>query len=369
MNDIRSDFGRRHAGERPAHVLSMNESPYAPLPSVLRTLNSALGRVNRYPDPTCTELALELARRHQVPDEHVVVGPGSLGVARQLVRAVAARGPGEEMIYPWRSFEGFAALSRMTRMTGVRIPLDTAYRQDLEAMADRVTEQTRLVFLCNPNNPTGTAIADGELRRFLDRVPERVVVVVDEAYHDYATDPAVASGVDLCHEYENLVVLKTFSVAHGLADLRVGYAIAAVPLVDLMHEQASPFAVSTLGQQAALASLAAETELRARIRRVVDERGRITEGLRTMGYDVPESQGNFVWLPLGGCSVDFALACRQAGVDVKLYPEGGVRISVGLPEANDALLDVVARTTAMCATPAESVPGEPGSCRMCVRTV
>ncbi|MFG3496004.1 histidinol-phosphate transaminase [Streptomyces sp. NPDC047928] len=335
----------RYVPGRPApHALvdklSSNENPYPPLPSVLAAAREDIGAVNRYPDPACTELVAALAERLGVPGEHVVPGTGSVGVTHHLVRAAA--GDGDEVLYAWRSFEAYPLITWAAGATPVQVPLRDE-RHCLDAMADAVTDRTRLVFLCNPNNPTGTVVRRDELERFLDRVPTDVLVVLDEAYREFVRDPDVPDGLDLHRERPNVAVLRTFSKAYGLARLRVGYAVAHPPVAAALRACAVPFGVSGPAQAAAVASLRpeAEAELRDRVDALVAERGRVTAGLRALGLTVPDSEANFVWLRLGARTAGFAEACEAEGVMVRPYGDEGVRITIGTPEENDRMLKAV----------------------------
>ncbi|MER5716628.1 histidinol-phosphate transaminase [Streptomyces sp. NPDC002132] len=321
-----------------AYKLSSNENPYPPLPGVLESVSAAVASFNRYPDMACTGLVNEIAERFGVPASHVATGTGSVGVAQQLVQSTA--GPGDEVIYAWRSFEAYPIITRISGATAVQVPLTQGDVHDLDAMADAITERTRLIFVCNPNNPTGTVVKRAELERFLDRVPADVLVVLDEAYREFIRDPEVPDGCELYRERPNVCVLRTFSKAYGLAGLRVGFAIAHEPVAAALRKTAVPFGVSQLAQEAAIASLRAEDELFGRVGSLVCERIRVVEGLRAQGWTVPETQANFVWLRLGERTVDFAAACEQAGVVIRPFPGEGVRVTIGETEANDIFLKV-----------------------------
>jgi histidinol-phosphate aminotransferase len=319
--------------------LSSNENPYPPLPSVLASMREELERVNRYPDAKSAELVAELSAALAVPPEHVVPGTGSLGVAKDLL--CAAAGEGDEVLYAWRSFEAYPMLVWATGATSVQVPLRDE-RHDLQAMADAVTDRTRVIIVCNSNNPTGTAVRRGELERFLDRVPGHVLVALDEAYHEFVDDPDVPDGIELYRDRPNIAVLRTFSKAYGLARLRLGYAVAHPPVAAALRACTVPFSVSGLAQAAARASLHAEPELLERVRTLVAERIRVTRALRAAGWNVPDSQANFVWLRLGPHTSAFADACEAAGVMVRPFGDEGVRITIGTPEQNDRLLKIAA---------------------------
>ncbi|MEW2165928.1 histidinol-phosphate transaminase [Streptomyces sp. NPDC007084] len=317
--------------------LSSNENPFPPLPSVVAAMREELGRVNRYPDPANGELVTRLSTRLAVPAENIVPGAGSLGVTRDLL--CAAVGSGDEVVFAWRSFEAYPRLVWATGATPVQIPLRDE-RHDLTAMADALTSRSRLVLVCNPNNPTGTAVHRGELERFLDRVPGDVLVVLDEAYREFVDDTDVPDGIALQRDRPNVVVLRTFSKAYGLARLRVGYAVAHPPVAAALRACAVPFGVSGLAQAAARASLDAEPELLERVGTLTAERARVIRALRAAGRPVPDSQANFVWLRLGAHTPAFAEACLTAGVMVRPFGDEGVRITIGTPEQNDRLLKI-----------------------------
>jgi histidinol-phosphate aminotransferase len=324
-----------------SYKLSSNESPYDPLPSVQAILADAAAYINRYPDNTAAELSAAIAARFDVPADHVAVGCGSVGVAQQLLEAVGE--PGAEIMFAWRSFEAYPYLTDLANATQVRVPLTEDFSHDLPAMADAITDRTRLIFICNPNNPTGTVVRRAELEEFLDRVPGDCLVVLDEAYVQYIRDRDVPDGVELYRSRPNVAVLRTFSKAYGLAGLRVGFLIGHEPVADAVRKTMLTFAVNSLAQAAAVASLAAESELLERVETVVKERDRVRHELLGQGWVVPQAEANFVWLPLGEGSDDFANSCNLAGVAVRPFQPDGVRVTIADPEANDAFL-AAART-------------------------
>jgi histidinol-phosphate aminotransferase len=335
--------GRRPAGDRPSFKLSSNESPYPPLPSVLDAIAEAAHQTNRYPDLTASAVVEALAENLHVPAEHLVVGCGSVGVATQIVESFA--GPGDDVVYAWRSFEAYPIIVQVSGATSVHVPLTPTAVHDLEAMAAAITPRTRLVFVCNPNNPTGTAVRRAELEAFLDRVPGDCLVILDEAYREFIRDPAVPDGVELYRDRPNVAVLRTFSKAYGLAGLRVGYAVAHPDVADAIRITNVPFSVSTIAQAAAVASLRppAEKELLERVDATVAERSRVVSALHDAGWPIPETQANFVWLPAGPSTDALAAACEAAGVVVRPFSGEGVRVTIGEPEANDLFLDVASR--------------------------
>jgi histidinol-phosphate aminotransferase len=317
--------------------LSSNESPYGPLPSVLQVITETARTVNLYPDNGATELIAALAGRFGVPASHVAVGCGSAGVCQQLLEAVGE--PGAEVLYAWRSFEAYPALAALAGADSVTVPLRDE-THDLAAMAEAITPRTRMILVCNPNNPTGTVVHAGELEAFLDRVPPDCLVVLDEAYREYIRDPAVPDGIDLYRDRPNVAVLRTFSKAYGLAGLRAGFMIAHPAVAAAARSTLLPFAVNRLVQAAAIASLAAEDELMERVDLVVKERSRVREELTASGWAVPPTEANFVWLRLGERTMELAALCEAAGIAIRPFAGEGARVSIGAPEANDAFLQV-----------------------------
>jgi len=277
-----------------------------------------------------------LAQRLDVPADRLAVGCGSVSLCTQLVQATCS--DGDEVVYAWRSFEAYPILVRVVGAVPVPVPLTAEFGHNLEAMLAAITPRTRMLFVCSPNNPTGTVVRRAELERFLDAVPTEVLVVLDEAYIEFVRDPAVADGIALAAQRPNVVVLRTFSKAYGLAGLRVGYCYAAPDVVAAVRKVAVPFAVSTIAQAAAIASLDAADELLARCDDVALERVRVRDALIAAGFTVPETQANFVWLPLGEGAAAFAEKCAEAGVLVRAFAGDGVRVTVGTPAENDAFL-------------------------------
>jgi histidinol-phosphate aminotransferase len=318
-----------------SHKLSSNESPFAPLPSVVEVIAEEARSVNRYPDHGAQALTQAIADRFGVPPAHVAVGCGSVGVAQQVLEAVGE--PGAEVLYAWRSFEAYPTLTDLAAAESVRVPL-RGEAHDLAAMAGAITPRTRLIFVCNPNNPTGTVVHGRELGEFLDRVPADCLVVLDEAYHEYIRDEAVPDGVTLYRDRPNVAVLRTFSKAYGLAGLRTGFLIAHEPVAAAARATMLPFTVNRLAQAAAIASLAAEAELLERVEFTVKERTRVREALIADGWTVPPTEANFVWLRLGEHTGAFAAACEAEGIAVRPFPPEGARVSIGDPAANDDFL-------------------------------
>ena len=330
-----------------AYKISSNENPYPPLPSVLKVVADAALQMNRYPDMAVTKLTQAIAHHLGVPPGHIATGTGSVGVLGQVIAATCD--PGDEVIHAWRSFEAYPIVVALAGATSVPVPLDPDARHDLDAMAAAITPRTRLILVCSPNNPTGTVVHQGELARFLDKVPGEVLVVIDEAYVEFVTDDQAPNTLTTYAARPNVAILRTFSKAYGLAGLRVGYAVAQEPVAQALRKTALPFGVSTIAQQAAIASLDAFDELQERVDALVAERLRVMAGLRHQGWHLPETQANFVWLPLGADTAAFAAAAGRAGLVVRPFAGEGVRCTVAETQANDRLLAVardfvVART-------------------------
>ena len=317
--------------------LASNESPFGPLPSVLDVIATAAWDVNRYPDNGAQALIAAISARFGVPQAHIAVGCGSVGVTQQLLGAAVE--PGDQVLYAWRSFEAYPTLADLSGAGSVRVPLRDE-THDLAAMADAITERTRIIFICNPNNPTGTVVRRAELEEFLAAVPPDCLVVLDEAYREYVRDPGVPDGLSLYRDRPNVAVLRTFSKAYGLAGLRVGFMVAAEPVAAAVRMTMLPFTVSCIAQAAAIASLAAEPELLDRVDAVAGERSRVRDALRSDGWTVPPTEANFVWLPLGPDTGHFAAECAAAGISIRPFGDEGARVSIGDPEANEAFLAV-----------------------------
>ena len=320
------------------YKISSNETPFEPPEAVRRAIEQAAATVHRYPDPFSRRLTGALARRFDVREEQIAVGTGSVAVVGQLIWAAA--GPGDSVVYPWRSFEAYPIWVQMTGARSVQVPLLADERHDLPSMLKAIDDSTRIVFVCNPNNPTGEAARRDELTEFIDAVPSDVIVVLDEAYREFISDTDVPDGLDFFHERNNVVVIRTFSKAYGLAGLRVGFAIAPEPIAEGMRKTALPFGVSSIAEDAALAALECEDELFQRVRHLSQERDRVWQALADQGWDIHPSHANFVWLRLGERTQEFAQACDEVGITIRTFPDEGVRISVAEEQANDRVIDV-----------------------------
>jgi histidinol-phosphate aminotransferase len=334
------------------YKLSSNENPYPPLPGVLDAVARAATQMNRYPDMGCVDLYDALAAKLRVAPEQLAAATGSVAVLYHLLQAYCD--PGDEVVFAWRSFEAYPIAVAVTGAVSVQVPLTADARHDLDAMAAAITDRTKVVVLCTPNNPTGPALRDAEVRHFLDRVPGHVLVVVDEAYREFVRLDDPLDAVSLVAERDNVVVMRTFAKAYGLAGLRVGYLVGPEPVATAVRACSLPFGVSSIAQAAAVAGLDAEAELLARVDAIVAERTRVAQALADQGWDLPEAQGNFVWLPLGDRTAAFAVAADEAGLMVRPFADEGVRVTIGEPEANDRFIDVARAWAGSSTTPGPS---------------
>ena len=319
--------------------LASNETVHGPLPSVREAIAAATEAINRYPDNGNVELREHLARHlsieGEVTPDRIAVGCGSVSLCQQLIQITCT--VGDEVVFGWRSFEVYPLQVRVAGATPVGVPLRD-HTFDLDAMLAAITDRTRLIFVCNPNNPTSTVVDPDELARFVAAVPPEILVVIDEAYVEYIRDDLQPDSLGLASTHPNVVVLRTFSKAYGLAGLRVGYAVGDPEVITALGKVYVPFTSSTISQAAAIASLAAAGELLARTDAVVEERIRVSAELARLGYRVPATQANFVWLPLGEQTADFALRAAEARVLVRPYAGEGARVSIGARDENDAFL-------------------------------
>lgn len=323
------------------YKLSSNENPYPPLPAVVRAAAQAAANMNRYPDMGCTALRARLADRFGLSPENFAAGTGSVAVLYHLLQAFCE--PGDEVVHAWRSFEAYPIAVSVSGALGVQVPLTDAGEHDLEAMAAALTDRTRVVIVCTPNNPTGPAVTQQRLSAFLHEVPSHVVVVIDEAYLEFIRMTDAVDALALLEAHPNVVVVRTFAKAYGLAGLRVGYAVARPEVAAAIEACTLPFGVSSVAQAVAIASLDHEDELLARVEEIVAERKRVVAGLQEQGWQIPEAQGNFVWLPLRERTAGFVAAAEEAGIVVRPFAGEGVRVSIGEPDGNTRFLEVAQR--------------------------
>ncbi|GAA1952495.1 histidinol-phosphate transaminase [Amycolatopsis minnesotensis] len=317
--------------------LASNEVPGGPLPSVLSAIADAAAQANRYPDSGAWTLVNRLSEKLGVPADRIAVGCGSVSLCQQLVQSLCE--PGDEVLFAWRSFEAYPITTQVANARVVTAPLDASHTHDLGALLAAVTPRTKVLYVCNPNNPTGTVLHREALREFLSKVPPHVLVVLDEAYFEFVTDPEVPDGMEFAREFPNVAVLRTFSKAYGLAGLRVGYAVAPEDVVVALRKVFTPFSVNAVAQAAAVASLDAEDELLARCTEITAERDRVRAALVELGYEIPETQANFVWFPLGERTVEFAEFMLDRKLVVRPFAGEGARVTIGTPSENDTFLD------------------------------
>ncbi|MDX6320468.1 MAG: histidinol-phosphate aminotransferase [Propionibacteriaceae bacterium] len=327
-----------------SYKLSSNENPFPPLPGVIEAAELACAQMNRYPDMGNVAVTTALSEKLSVAADRLAFGTGSVAVLYHLLQAFCEAG--DEVIFAWRSFEAYPIAVQVTGATAVPVPLAPGYVHDLDAMHAAITPATKAILVCTPNNPTGPTVPHQKLADFIDAVPDSILVVVDEAYVEFVTDPQSARGMELMAGRPNVVVLRTFSKAYGLAGFRIGYSVADPEVTTAVRATALPFGVSLPAQAAAVASLAAEDALLERVAALVSERDALAAGLVGLGFDVPDAQGNFVWLPAAGATATYAETFARAGVMVRPYAAGndsdGVRITVGEPAANRLVLEVAA---------------------------
>ena len=344
------------AGQRPAprtdittYKISSNESHHAPLESVQAAIVAAAADVNRYPDPFSRELIAAISSHFNVPPEHISLGTGSVALCGQIIQSAA--GPGDEILYAWRSFESYPIWTGIAGAHSVQVPLRPDETHDLEAMRNAITPRTRVIFICSPNNPTGQIVDPAELEEFIANVPSEIVIVLDEAYVEYVPHEKRAESIRLYREKPNVVVLRTFSKAYGLAGLRVGFAISQEPISNALRKTALPFGVSSIAQAAAIASIEAESELLERVKSVVAERDRVARELKEMGYQLNPSYANFIWMRLSNDTEAMYQALEQAGLSVRPFPGEGLRISIGETEANNRFIEVARSVSIASAVP------------------
>ena len=331
--------------------LASNENPDPPVDAILAAVAAAAAGANRYADHRATAVRERIGEWLDVPADRVTVGAGSVGLLQQLFLAFVD--PGDEVVYPWRSFEVYPVYTRLMGGHEVTTPLTAAHTFDLDALAAAVSPTTRMVLLATPNNPTGTALSTLELRSLLDVIDPSTVVVIDEAYREFL-DPSFGDPVrDLVPDHPNVVVTRTFSKAHGLAGIRVGYAIGHPEVIAAIDKTLFPFAVNAVAQAAAIAAIDADDEIAVRVRRILAERARVLSVLGDAGWRLPDAQANFVYLPLGAATDEVYVALERRGVVTRPFSGEGIRVTIGSPDQNDRFLATLAELVSTgAATPA-----------------
>jgi histidinol-phosphate aminotransferase len=341
-----------YAQEAPLVRLASNESPYPPLPAVREAIERELATLNRYPDPSSSLLRRRLSERYGVPPSRIAVGNGSCDIL--LAAGEALLEPAAELVYAWPSFSIYPHLGAASGARAVTVPLDSSERHDLEAMLAEITVATRLVIICNPNNPTSTAVALASIADFLAEVPRHVCVIVDEAYCEFNLLEDPDSSIALLERHPNLMLLRTFSKVHGLCGLRVGFGLCGSDALPRALDQVrQPFFCNALAQAAALEALSHQDAVEERVARTVAERTSVAERLRELGLELADSQANFCWVHLG--ETDQRSASDEAEIMRGLEERGvlvrggaalgsqtpALRVTYGLPEENDRFLQAL----------------------------
>lgn len=314
--------------------LSSNENPFEPLPAVIEAINSP--SINRYPDATAAAVGARIAAKFGVTPGEVHVGAGSVSILAQLIQAAAA--PGDEVLYSWRSFEAYPGLVTVAGATSVQVPNTADHRHDLSAMAAAVTERTRAIIVCSPNNPTGTVVSQTEFEGLMAAVPPTVLVLLDEAYIEFVSDPDAVNGERMLGRYPNLVILRTFSKAYGLAGLRIGYAIGPEYILDAARATAIPLSVTEQAQRGALAALDHEAELLERVAVLAARRDEVWRAVTEAGLDVPRSQANFLWLATADRTAEVNEVLLARGIVARVLGSDGIRVSIGEAESVEKLV-------------------------------
>jgi histidinol-phosphate aminotransferase len=341
-----------YALQEPLVRLASNESPFPPLPAVREAVDHALVNLNRYPDPSNSLLRRRLSDRYGVPASRIAIGNGSCDIL--LAAGEALLEPGAEIVYAWPSFSIYPHLSAASGATAVTAPLDAARRHDLEAMLSQVTVATRLVIVCNPNNPTSTAVPLQSIAGFLEQVPPHVCVILDEAYCEFNLLEDPDASIALLERHPNLALLRTFSKVHGLCGLRVGFALCGSEALPRALDQVrQPFFCNALAQAAAVEALSHQDAVEERVARTVAERTSVAERLRELGIEPADSQANFCWIPLGEGrdEAEIMRGLEQRGVLVRSGEalgsrEPALRVTFGLPEENDRFLEALSEVLA-----------------------
>ena len=323
-------YRQGQAADAAAFKLSSNENPFDPLPGVIEAVQAETA-FNRYPDASARTVRAALAARFGLTLDEVHIGAGSVALLAQLI--LAAAGPGDEVIYSWRSFEAYPSLVTVAGATSVPVPNRADHGHDLSGMAARITPRTRVVIVCTPNNPTGSIVTADEFDAFMAIVPRDLLVILDEAYIEFVTEATAVNGLAMLARYPNLVVLRTFSKAYGLAGLRIGYALGPVPILDAARATAIPLSVTAQAASAALASLERDGELMERVKAISTRRDALWQDLVDQGWDIPKPHGNFIWLPTKEATREVAERLGAAGLIVRPFHPEGIRISIGEEQA------------------------------------
>lgn len=334
-----------------AYKLSSNENPYPTHPAIMAAIADT--SPNRYPDALAGGLRERLAAKFAIGIDHVHVGAGSVSVLAQLISAVATLG--DEVVYPWRSFEAYPGLVTVAGATSVMVPNRPDHGHDIDGMIAAITPRTRAVIVCSPNNPTGTIVTREEFRRLMAAVPGDVLVILDEAYIEFTTDRDAVHGPELLADHPNVVALRTFSKAYGLAGLRIGYALGHPAILAAARTAAIPLSVTEAAQRAALAAIDHEPELLGLVAEIATRRDHVWERLEQLGAGVPRPHGNFVWFAAPGVTAAVAQVFLDHGIVARALGNDGVRVTIGEEESVEKLLQAAAEVVHML-TPASDGP-------------
>jgi histidinol-phosphate aminotransferase len=335
------DDAKARAETADAVKLASNESPFPPHPDVVEAISSAAADVNRYPDPEARVLRRAIADRHETDPARIAVSNGSCEIL--LAAALALCEPGDEILYAWPSFSIYPHLPALSGAREIRVPLTDGYVHDLDAMLEEVTAATQLLIVCNPNNPTGTHLPVERIASFVESVPSRTTIILDEAYIEYQTNDDPDATLDLLAKHPNLVLLRTFSKCHGLAGLRVGYALCSPQFRAAVDAVRQPFSVNTLAQAAAAEAIRHQDDVALRVEKNLIERVFVEESLRELGFATAQSQTNFAWIELGDRDEGEVVAdLTKAGVAVRpgaaLGGPGCLRVTYGTRAENERFL-------------------------------
>lgn len=321
-------------------ALSLNENPFSPLPAVRAAIVEAVGTVNRYPEFLPERLRSVIAGHLGVNPEQIIVGAGATGVIMQTLQALTS--PGDRIMMAWPTFDGYPIFARMARLKPVMVPLDAEGRHDLDTMADAASD-ARVVVLCRPHNPSGALEPIAEVYAFLGRIPRDALVLLDEAYIEFVARHLRIDAPSLVEQFPNVVVVRTFSKAYGLAGMRAGYCFCSTDMARTLWRMQLPFGTTVASLAAVTASYRAESQLRQRVRLITAERKYLRMRLMSMGVYSTDSHANFVYLPPTGRP--WAEAFDDAGLQVRVYSDGGVRITVGNRASTNAVLEAIAGST------------------------
>jgi histidinol-phosphate aminotransferase len=325
--------------------LASNESPFPPHPAVVEAIARAAAASNRYPDPGATLLRRRIAERFEAEPGGIAVSNGSCEIL--LAAAAALCEPGAELVYAWPSFSIYPYMAPLSGAREIRVPLTDGDEHDLDAMLTEITAATQLVVVCNPNNPTSTHIPAERIGAFLEQVPDRVAVIVDEAYVEFQANDDPDATVDLRHSFPNLVVLRTFSKCYGLAGLRVGYALGSAAFRKAVDAVRQPFSVNAVAQAAGAEAIRHQDDVAKRVEATIVERVTVEEGIRELGMETPDSQANFSWIDLGERD-EAEVVARLADDGIVVRPgtplggPGHIRVTYGTPQENRQFLDAIA---------------------------